>query len=676
MAATAKKPAKKTPRSSKKSGLKSVLIVESPAKGKTIEGYLGAGYKVVASYGHVRDLPKSKLGIDVEHDFEPQYMVPRGSAKRIQTLKKAVAGADIVYLATDLDREGEAIAWHVAQILDLKPEQQMKRITFSEITKSALEDAVAHPREINQNLVDAQQARRVLDRLVGYSLSPVLWQKIRYGLSAGRVQSVALKIIMDREAEIEAFKVEEYWSLEAQIKAHKGTFTAGLYEIAGNKVELGDEKTAHGVKADLETATYSIADIDARPVKKSPPAPFTTSTLQQDAYRRMSYATRRTMSIAQRLYEAGLISYMRTDSVKLSDSALAGIKDYLTSLGSEYVLPQPRVHKSKARGAQEAHEAIRPTDPTRTPEMLTDRTEEEVKLYRLIWQRAVASQMPEARFLQSRIDGAAKGKQDYILRATGRTMELDGYQRVYPMNKADDGELLPEVTIGEKVALESLDATQHFTQPPARYSEATLVKALEAAGVGRPSTYAPTIATIQSRGYVLSEDKRLVPQVVGKIVNQLLTENFDFVTEPDFTAEMEDKLDDVAEGKVKWQPVVHDYYDPMAKLIEEKKADIPRMPVPVIETDEVCDVCGKMMVIKSGRFGQFLACSGWPDCKNAKPILKLTGVECEKCHEGELVERKTKKGRRFWGCSRYPDCDFATWTKPKLPEDDLKNSEV
>jgi DNA topoisomerase-1 len=655
---------------------KSVLIVESPAKGKTIEGYLGAGYKVVASYGHVRDLPKSKLGIDVENNFEPQYMVPRGSAKRIQTLKKAVAGADIVYLATDLDREGEAIAWHVAQILDLKPEQVMKRITFSEITKEALEYSVAHPREINQHLVDAQQARRVLDRLVGYSLSPVLWQKIRYGLSAGRVQSVALKIIMDREAEIEAFIIEEYWSLEAELKAAKGTISASLYEIAGEKVNLTEEKTAHGVKADLETATYEVSDIDARPVKKSPPAPFTTSTLQQDAYRRMGYATRRTMSIAQRLYEAGLISYMRTDSIKLSDTAHDGIKKYLNTLGKEYVLPKIRVHKSKARGAQEAHEAIRPTDPMRTPEDLTDRTEEEVRLYRLIWQRTIASQMPEARFLQSRIDVKASGKQDYIFRATGRTMEFDGYQRVYPMNKVEDGELLPEVTVGEKVALKQLDATQHFTQPPARYSEATLVKALEAAGVGRPSTYAPTIATIQSRGYVLNEDKRLVPQAVGAIVNQLLTENFDFVTESKFTAEMEDKLDGIAEGKSEWQPVVREYYDPMAKLIEEKKADIPRMPVPVIETDEVCDLCGKMMVIKSGRFGQFLACSGWPDCKNAKPILKLTGVECEKCQEGELTERKTKKGRRFWGCSRYPECDYATWTKPKLPEDDLAKSEV
>ncbi|MEI7818713.1 MAG: type I DNA topoisomerase [bacterium] len=660
-----------------KSAHKSVLIVESPAKGKTIEGYLGKGYKVVASYGHVRDLPKSKLGIDVENNFEPQYMVPRGSAARIKTLKNAVKDADIVYLATDLDREGEAIAWHVAQILDLKPTQEMKRITFSEITKSALEYSVAHPREINQHLVDAQQARRVLDRLVGYSLSPVLWQKIRYGLSAGRVQSVALKIIMDREKLIEAFKVEEYWSLEAEFGATAGSFSTSLYEIAGKKVELGNEKSAIDIKSDIEKATFEISAIDQRPVKKSPAAPFTTSTLQQDAYRRMGYATRRTMSIAQRLYEAGLISYMRTDSIKLSDQAMAGVKKYLTdSLGKDYVLAKPRVHKSKARGAQEAHEAIRPTEPTRTPEDLVDRTEEEVKLYRLIWQRTIASQMPEARFLQSRIDVKASGKQDYILRATGRTMEFDGYQRVYPMLKADDGELLPKVEVGEVVKLEQLDATQHFTQPPARYSEATLVKALEAAGVGRPSTYAPTIATIQSRGYVLNEDKRLVPQEVGKIVNQLLTENFDFVTESDFTAKMEDKLDDIADGKIEWQPVVREYYEPMAKLIEDKREDIPRMPVPVIETDEVCDLCGKMMVIKSGRFGQFLACSGWPDCKNAKPILKLTGIECEKCHEGELTERKTKKGRRFWGCSRYPDCDYATWTKPKSPDEDLTKSEV
>lgn len=646
---------------------KSVLIVESPAKGKTIEGYLGKGYKVIASYGHVRDLPKSKLGIDVEHNFEPQYMVPRGSAAKIKALQKAVKDADIIYLATDLDREGEAIAWHLAQILEPTEKQQMKRITFSEITKPALEYAVAHPRDVNQDLVDAQQARRVLDRLVGYSLSPVLWKKVRYGLSAGRVQSVALKIIVDREKEILAFKAEEYWSIAADLKAPSGELTANLMEVAGKKAEPKDEKTSTNYVEDLKSASYQITSVEKKPVKRNPQAPYTTSTLQQDAYRRLGYGTRRTMGIAQKLYEAGLISYMRTDSVALSAQALASIKNTLTKeYGKQYVLPKARVHKTKSRGAQEAHEAIRPTNPGLLPEQVTDRAPEELKLYTLIWQRTLASQMPEAQFEQTRIDIQAKGKETYLLRTSGRILVFDGYTKVYPMQKKDDDPILPPVVAKDKLDLIKVDGEQHFTQPPARFSEATLVKKLEEAGVGRPSTYAPTIATIINRGYVLNEDKRLMPQPTGMVVSDLLSEHFDFVTDPEFTAKMEDQLDAVADGTKAWQPVIKEYYDPMHELIEEKQ-DIPRTPLPVIETDIECDVCGKMMVIKSGRFGQFYACSGWPDCKNAKPILKKTGIECEKCHEGELVERKTKKGRRFWGCSRYPDCDFATWVKPKDP---------
>lgn len=648
---------------------KSVLIVESPAKGKTIESYLGKGYKVIASYGHVRDLPKSKLSIDVEHDFEPQYMVPRGSASKIKALKAATKDADIIYLATDLDREGEAIAWHLANILEARPEQEMKRITFSEITKPALEYAVAHPREINQDLVDAQQARRVLDRLVGYSLSPILWKKVRYGLSAGRVQSVALKIITDREKEIEAFKSEEYWTIEVDLKAESGELTARLLEVKGEKAEIktGDESTK--LVSDLETAAYIVKEAEKKPIKRSPVAPFTTSTLQQDSYRRLGFATRRTMRAAQGLYEAGLISYMRTDSVTISKDAISAIRTTLTKdFGKEYVPVSPRVYKTKSRGAQEAHEAIRPTNPAVHPESLSARSSDEQKLYELIWQRTLASQMTEARFEQTRID--ILGDKDYLLRASGRTLVFDGYTRVYPMQKNDDTPLLPPVKAKDKLSKIAVRGDQHFTQPPARYSEATLVKKLEEAGVGRPSTYAPTIATIISRGYVLSEDKRLVPQPVGMVVSDLLAEHFDFVTEAAFTADMEDKLDDVADGKAEWKPVIRDFYNPMHKLIEDKQESIPRMPLPVIETDEVCELCGKMMVIKSGRFGQFLACSGWPDCKNAKPILKKTGVECPQCHEGEVVERKTKKGRRFWGCSRYPDCDYATWTKPKNPDDE------
>lgn len=654
---------------------KSVLIVESPAKGKTIEGYLGKGYKVVASYGHVRDLPKSKLGIDVEHDFEPQYMVPRGQASKIKALNKATQGADIVYLATDLDREGEAIAWHLAQTLDLKPEQEVKRITFSEITKPALQDAVAHPRDINQDLVDAQQARRVLDRLVGYSLSPVLWKKVRYGLSAGRVQSVALKFITDREKEIEAFQAEEYWSVDIDLKAASGGFTAHLTEIAGQKADLKNEKDSTLVVEDLKGAEYTVDSVEKKPMKKRPVAPFTTSTLQQDAYRRLGFAARRTMRAAQGLYEAGLISYMRTDSVSLSSQALTAIRKTLVErYGKEYALEKPRPFKTKSRGAQEAHEAIRPTNPSAHPDEVQRQNTDETKLYRLIWQRALASQMPEAVFEQTSIKISAQGKQTYGVRASGRIMQFDGFTLVYPMQTKEDAPILPDIKEGEKLGLQAVHGDQHFTQPPARYSEATLVKKLEEAGIGRPSTYAPTIATIISRGYVLSEDKRLVPQPTGMVVSDLLSEHFDFVTDPEFTAEMEDHLDDVAEGKRAWKPVIKEYYEPMHKLIEEKQESIPRAQLPVIETDEKCDICGKMMVIKQGRFGQFLACSGWPDCKNAKPILKKTGIDCPTCHEGELVERKTKKGRRFWGCSRYPECEYATWTKPKS-EDGSEDSE-
>lgn len=660
----------------KKSTSKTVVIVESPAKGKTIESYLGTGYKVVASLGHVRDLPKSKLGIDIEHDYEPQYMVPRGSAAKIKTLKKAVENADRILLATDLDREGEAIAWHLAHILEPKPTQEMKRITFAEITKSAITDAVAHPREINQNLVDAQQARRVLDRLVGYSLSPILWKKVRYGLSAGRVQSVALKFITDREKEILAFKSEEYWSIEADLSGKAGELTAKLFSVKEEKITITDEKTATTLAEQLKSDKYVVAEVEQKPVRRSPQAPFTTSTLQQDAYRRLGFGARRTMRAAQSLYEAGHISYMRTDSVTLSEQALASIRSYIKSaLGDQYLPAQPKIYKTKSRGAQEAHEAIRPTDAQHTPDSLS-LSGDEAKLYSLIWQRTVASQMNQAEFQQTRIDILAESTQA-ILRASGRTLVFDGYTKVYPMRNSDDSPLLPPVKPQEELALKELRPEQHFTQPPARYSEATLVKKLEEAGIGRPSTYAPTIATLMSRGYVTSEEKRLIPQPVGMIVSDLLAEHFDFVTDPEFTAKMEDQLDAIAEGETAWKPVIRSYYEPLAELIGEKEAAIPRSPVPVIETDEKCELCGKMMVIKSGRFGQFMACSGWPDCKNTKPILKKTGVECPQCKEGELIERKTKKGRRFWGCSRYPDCDYATWTKPKNPnEPDSSEAEV
>ena len=644
---------------------KNLVIVESPAKAKTIEKYLGRDYKVLASYGHVRDLPKSKLGIDIEHNFEPQYMIPRGSAKQMNALKKAVGAAQTIFLATDLDREGEAIAWHIVEAIPPKPDQQVKRITFSEITESAIKDAVSHPRDIDQHLVDAQQARRVLDRLVGYSLSPVLWKKIRYGLSAGRVQSVALKLIVDREREIEAFQSEEYWSISANLVEPKGTeITAELTKIDGKKAAVSDQKTADSIRSDLESAAFVVADTQSREVRKNPYAPFITSTLQRDSYNRLGYSTRRTMTVAQGLYEAGFITYMRTDSTNLSAQALSQAKSYITKrFGKEYALDKPRVFSKKARGAQEAHEAIRPTDVTKSPEDLTgELSADQLKLYRLIWQRTLASQMAAARYQQNGIDIATDR---YILRANGREVLFDGFTKIYGASKQEEERILPTLSVGDKLEKKEIITEQHFTQPPARYSEATLVKKLEEEGVGRPSTYAPTISTIISRGYVLSEEKRLVPQQIGMIVSDLLSANFDFVTDAKFTAQMEDRLDDIADGKTQWQPVVADFYKPMEKLVEEKTNTIERVQIPVIETDEKCELCGKTMVIKSGRFGQFLACSGWPDCKNTKPILKKTGVECPQCHEGELVERKTKKGRAFYGCNRYPDCDYATWTRPK-----------
>jgi DNA topoisomerase-1 len=647
---------------------KTVLIVESPAKGKTIEGYLGKGYTVVASYSHVRDLPKSKLGIDIDHDFEPQYMIPRGSAGRIKTLKNATKNADIIMLATDLDREGEAIAWHLAHIIEPQKNQLLQRITFSEITKPALEEAVANPREINQNLVDAQQARRILDRLVGYSLSPVLWKKVRYGLSAGRVQSVALKFITDREKEIAAFKSEEYWTVEADFKVDDAIFLAELVSVNDKKSKLTNKSDSESLVEKLRVDKFNVAQVDKKPVKRTPPPPFTTSTLQQDAYRRLGFGARRTMRAAQALYEAGLISYMRTDSTTISEQALKDISSYIkTKVGDKYCLNTPRRYKTKSRNAQEAHEAIRPTNPQIEPNQINISGNDEIKLYALIWQRTVASQMTVAEFEQSKIDVVAKNT-NALLRANGRILVFDGFTKIYPMLKKTEAPLLPNVKIGQNAIAQNIRADQHFTQPPARYSEATLVKKLEEAGIGRPSTYAPTIATIISRGYVLNEEKRLVPQPIGMIVSDLLSDNFDFVTEPDFTAEMEDKLDNVAEGKLAWKPLIREYYEPMHELIEEKQQSIPKVQIPVIETDEICENCGKKMVIKSGRFGQFLACSGWPDCKNAKPILKKTGIECPQCHNDELVERKTKKGRRFWGCASYPKCDYATWTKPKNPD--------
>lgn len=654
---------------------KNVVIVESPAKAQTIEKFLGKDYKVVASYGHVRDLPKSRLGIDVEHDFEPEYMVPRGSGKTIKMLKAALKDAQNIWLATDYDREGEAIAWHLVQAVPPAPNQEVNRITFTEITEEAIKESIKHPRVIDQNLVDAQQARRVLDRLVGYSLSPVLWYKVRSGLSAGRVQSVAVKLVVDREREIEAFKPQEYWSLKAVLAtAKKEAVEAELTKISGNKAELTAQKQVDEITKALDKAKFSVASIDSKEVKRSPSPPFITSSLQQEASRKLGYSARKTMSVAQQLYEGinigsthiGLITYMRTDSYNLSTQATSEAKQVITSLyGDKFASPTARIYKKKVRGAQEAHEAIRPSSFTRQPDQVkASLSDEQYKLYKLIWQRALASQMADARYRQ---DGADITAGDYQFRATGRTTLFEGFTKVYMESRDDNVEetdrALPVLAQGQPLDLQQLLPEQHFTSPPPRFTEASLIKALEEDGIGRPSTYAPTISTIMARGYVRNESRQLIPQDIGFIVTDLLTEHFPFVVSEEFTAEMEDKLDDIAEGQTEWQPVIKAFYDPFKSKLDTEVKKIPKVKIPEIPTDEKCEVCGKPMVIKTGRFGQFMACTGWPECKNTKAVLKTIGVKCPE-DGGEIIERKTKKGRLFYGCSNYPNCKYASWNKP------------
>lgn len=667
---------------------KNVVIVESPAKAQTIEKFLGKDYVVVASYGHVRDLPKSRLAIDVDHDFQPDYIIPRGSGKTINMLKSALKGKQTIWLATDYDREGEAIAWHLLQAIPPTKDQTVHRITFTEITKEAILDALKQPRVIDQDLVDAQQARRVLDRLVGYSLSPVLWYKVRSGLSAGRVQSVAVKLVVDREREIEAFKPQEYWSLDALLSTtNKEDFQAALAKIDGKKAELGSKKQVDAIMAELNKADFAVAGIDSKEIKRSPAPPFITSSLQQEASRRLGFSARKTMTVAQQLYEGinmggdhvGLITYMRTDSYNLSTQATAEAKQVITkTFGADFASTSPRLYKKKVRGAQEAHEAIRPTSFGRAPESLSGRiTPEQLKLYTLIWQRALASQMTDARYRQ---DGADIIASKYQFRATGRTTLFEGFTKVYLERREEDQEendsALPQLTQGQSLKLQKLLPEQHFTSPPPRFTEASLIRALEEGGIGRPSTYAPTISTILARGYVRLENRQLIPQDVGFIVTDILTEHFPFVVSQKFTAELEDKLDDIAEGQTRWQPVIKAFWDPFKHQLDTETGKIKKVKMPEIPTDEVCDVCGKPMVIKTGRFGQFLACTGFPDCKNTKAIKKTIGVKCPQ-DGGELVEKKTKKGRLFYGCENYPKCDFASWTKPKAgPDGVAEASEV
>jgi DNA topoisomerase-1 len=660
---------------------KYLVIVESPAKAKTIKKYLGNDYKITASMGHIRDLPQSHLGVDIKNDFNPMYIIIAGKSTLIKELKADAEKAEKILLATDPDREGEAISWHLSHILKIDPETDC-RITFNEITKNAVVNAVKQPRPIDMNLVDAQQARRILDRIVGYEISPVLWKKIRKGLSAGRVQSVATRIICDREAEIENFIPKEYWSIDTQFKKEDGLiFAARFHGKNGKKFEIKNKDESDEILALLKDSAFIVSNVKKREKKRNPAPPFITSTLQQEASRKLGYSAQKTMMIAQQLYEGveigsegsvGLITYMRTDSVRLSDNAVKEARDYiLENFGKEYLPSKPRYFKTKS-AAQDAHEAIRPSYAKRNPHSLKDwLSADQYKLYKLIWDRFMACQMEPAVFdtISVEIEGTPKtidSKTVINFRASGSKLVFKGFMALYVEGKDDEedelSQILPNIEKDESLVLINTEANQHFTEPPARYTEATLVKALEEKGIGRPSTYAPTISTIINRGYVERNKKQLVPTELGRIVNQLMVANFTDIVNVNFTAEMEDKLDKVEEGAIQWKTLLREFYEPFKETV--KKAEtISKIEMPVEESDEVCDKCGKKMVIKIGRFGKFLACPGFPECKNTKPFLEEAGVKCPKC-SGRVIYRKTKRGRKYLGCENYPKCDFMTWDMP------------
>lgn len=669
---------------------KSLVVVESPAKARTISRFLGRDFIVDSSYGHIRDLPRSKLGVDVENNFAPQYVIPAKAKPVVKKLKAEAAKAAKTILAVDEDREGEAIAWHLTQALGLEPEKT-ERIVFHEITPKAIEQALRHPRTINLQLVDAQQARRILDRLVGYKLSPFLWKKICRGLSAGRVQSVAVRLVVEREREIQNFKAQEYWTIVASLAKSQDEFEATLAKIDGkalDKFALADEDAAQKIVAALQGADWRVDNAEKRATVKNPLPPFTTSTLQQDAFRRLGFSAKQTMMLAQQLYEGielgkegsqGLITYMRTDSLNLSNGAIADASEFIKKeFGGAYNVSPPRRFKTKTKGAQEAHEAIRPTDPWRTPESVEKFLDKrQYRLYDLIWRRFIATQMPAAIFDSTAVEIAAGSNQlpvtNYVFRATGQTLRFDGFLKAYPMRFSET--LLPDLTPGEELELRRITPGRHFTEPPPRYSEATLVKTLEQYGIGRPSTYAPTISTIQERKYVERHERRtLKPTETGFSVNDLLVAHFPEIVDIQFTAKMEEELDDIATGKAQWQPVIREFYEPFAKNLAAKYQEVKKQHEDET-TSEVCPQCGKPLVIKTGRFGRFLACTGFPECKytknlgeNKKEAPQSINMPCPKCGEGEIVIRRTRKrGKIFYGCSRYPQCDYASWDDPRTP---------
>lgn len=651
-----------------------LVILESPGKVKTVQKYLGNDYKVVASMGHIRDLPKSKMSIDFENNFTPVYTEMKGKEDIIKNLKSEAAKADKIYLATDPDREGEAISWHLAYILDL-PLSDKDRVTFNEITKTGVEEGMKHPRAIDMDLVNAQQARRLLDRIVGYKLSPFLWKKVRRGLSAGRVQSVAVRMIVDRENQIRAFKPEEYWSIEAKMTSpsSKKQFEAIFTGINGNKTALHSEEETNNVLKMLEGAEYKVTEIKKSVRRKSPSPPFTTSTLQQEASKKLSFATSKTMKVAQTLYEGvdiegmgavGLITYMRTDSLRVSDEARAAAYKYIeNAYGKNYIPASPKIYKSKAN-AQDAHEAIRPSTPSITPESIKGSlTPEQYKLYKLIWERFIASQMTGALLDTVSADIEANGCN---FKATGFSVKFDGFTVLYEESKdEEEGKVLPPLNKGDVLKLKNIEGKQHFTQPPARYTEASFIKALEENGIGRPSTYAPTISTIINRFYVEKEGKQLKPTSLGEVTTDLMKSCFKKIVDPKFTAQMENDLDKVETGEEDWVDTLRVFYTDFDDTLQkaEISMDGKRVKVPDEETSEVCEVCGKPMVIKLGRFGRFLACTGFPECTNTKKIVKETGGICPKCGK-KVLQKKSKKGKKYFGCEDNPTCDFMTWDTP------------
>lgn len=653
---------------------KNLVIVESPTKATTIKKMLGSNYKVVASKGHVRDLPKSTLGVDIENNFEPKYMNIYGKGPLLTELKKEAKNSKKVYLATDSDREGEAISWHLSTLLGI-PEDEVNRITFNEITKDAVKEAIKNPRTIDMNLVDAQQGRRILDRLVGYQISPILWKKVKGGLSAGRVQSAVVNLICEREEEIENFTPVEYWTLDAELKAKGGKFIANYYgEIEGGKPKKIEPKTEKEVKeiiSRIDKESFTISDLKKGSRSRKPNPPFTTSTMQQEASRYINFPGRKTMTIAQQLYEGislgsggpvGLITYMRTDSVNISKAARSQAREYIIeNFGKEYE-DASRFYKSKGK-AQEAHECIRPTDIFKTPAMLKDNlSRDQYKLYKLIWDRFMASLMTDAKYDTIRASIISNNE---LFRASGSHLVFEGFLKLNKNKDSVDKENdLPDLELNEKLKLLKLIDEQHFTNPPPRYTEASLIKTLEELGIGRPSTYAPIITTITKRNYIQVEDKKLIPTELGFTVNGLLNEYFPNVTDEEFTARMEDQLDMIADGDKKWKSVVSEFYGDFEKELKQAEDQMEEIEIKPEISDEICEKCGANMVVKMGKFGKFLACPNFPECRNTMPLIEKIGVKCPKCEDGEIVEKRSKKGRIFYGCSNYPDCDFVSWGKP------------